>query len=90
MADVLMKTGKHQGLPMSEVPMTYLTWYMANIATPSQDILDELDRRAKRHGSRDSMTAACLLSSHRFASANNSAGSKRKKRRKIRRNRRGA
>ena len=59
------------------------------VAAGLEDVLNELERRANRHGSRDSMTAACLLSSHKFASANNSAGSKKKKRRKIRRNRRG-
>lgn len=89
MSEVMMKYGKHKGLPMTEVPMSYLTWYVANIATPAGYIVDELKRRSEQYGSRDALVAASALSSLLYTQAAGKSSGRRQRKKKLRRNRRG-
>lgn len=70
--------GKHRGLPACDVPLDYLSWCMATMASPPQIVTDELRRRADRHGSRDAIAAQQALGSFRYLRASKKASRARK------------
>jgi hypothetical protein len=70
--------GKHRGLPACDVPVEYLSWCMATMATPPQVVTDELRRRADRHGSRDAMAAQEALGAFNYKRARKEARRARK------------
>lgn len=65
--------GKHRGLPACDVPVDYLAWCMATMASPPEIVLAELRRRADRHGSREAIAAQAALGSYRFRAARKEA-----------------
>lgn len=60
----LMTFGRHRGDPACDVPLKYLVWAVESMARPPACVIDELRRRAERHGSRDSIPAQAALSGH--------------------------
>lgn len=53
--------GKHRGTPACDVPIDYLVWAMESLPRPPACVVDELRRRAARHGSRDALAAQASL-----------------------------
>jgi hypothetical protein len=88
--EAVVKFGKHKGLTFDQVPISYLTWYVTNIATPSAEVVAELERRSQLLGSRDCVTACAALAALRHRQTANTSSHRRSKRRLLRRNRRGA
>lgn len=70
--------GKYRGLPACDVPIDYLIWAADTHGQPHKCVVDELRRRASRHGTREALAAASALSSLAF----NMARVRRKKARK--------
>lgn len=75
-----MTFGKHKGLPCCDVPIEYLLWAADTLGAPPQCVIDELKRRAERHGTRESVAAASAVCSLAFKPAEKN---RRKHRRKM-------
>ena len=82
----VMRTGKYRGQPLPEIPVDYLIWHAANIATPAKVVVDELERRAKSYGSRDAMPAAEAVASLLFRRNDRSKKGRKKWREMLGRN----
>lgn len=54
--------GKYRGWPACDIPVEYLVWALETMGSPPAEVLQELRRRAARHGSRDAITAQAVLS----------------------------
>lgn len=75
-----MTFGKHKGLPCCDVPIEYLCWAADTLGAPPQCVIDELKRRAERHGTREAIAAASAVSSLAFKPV---ADNRRRYRRKM-------
>lgn len=87
MSDTTMTFGRHRGEPASEVPIKYLLWAASSMPTPPPCVVEELTRRASRHGSREAIDAASAVSSLAYRQAKTPGKKKKKKWRRFKRNR---
>lgn len=78
----LMDFGKHVGQPASEVPLEYLVWAAGSLADPPSCVVNELKRRADRHGSREAVEAGAAVASLLFTRSTKSGKKRRGKRRR--------
>lgn len=81
----VMTFGRHKGLPSCDVPIEYLLWAANTLGTPPRCVIDELKRRAERHGTRESVAAASAVCSLAFRPASKSRRKHRRKRRERQR-----
>ena len=80
----VFKYGKHKGLSIKEVPVEYLSWLLKRTDKPPTYIMEELNRRANNHGSRDAIYAAEVLGSVMVKQATGNRKHNRKARRRMR------
>jgi hypothetical protein len=66
MTDSRMTFGKHKGLPVSDVPLAYLVWASQKLTNTPRCVVDELERRAGMHGTREAVDAAAAVSKLRL------------------------
>ena len=82
--EIVFKHGKHKGLTVKEVPVEYLSWLLKRTPKPPTYLMEELNRRANNHGSRDAIYAAEVLGAVMVKQATGHRKVNRKARRRMR------
>lgn len=83
MTAATMTFGRHRGEPANEVSIEYLLWAASSMPTPPPCVVEELKRRAEKHGSREAVDAAAAVSSLIYRQAKTKGKKKRKQWRRF-------